>query len=247
MQPDDDSPAQKLWATSKNWLTVERLLRANSVTLSEFASNMETIPEGRLLAGSPLRQGNEQAVSAEGGADNGTEAENEGAPSEDQAEENNPGSRVKPTHISQRFSTGTWLKTLQRCSTHVEDDLIKPTTALLDMVRVQLPAERRPPSDSTCNPRTFRPQLQASRIPVNSCTPQMYKSVAIRDTRLSLELNASLWRLSWITFIFLPLTFLSGFFGMNVDLFADDPSIKWYFVAAVVLVRLSESVKRLWY
>ena len=69
----------------------------------------------------------------------------------------------------------------------------------------------------------------------------MYKSVAIRDTRLSLELNASLWRLSWITFIFLPLTFLSGFFGMNVDLFADEPSIKWYFVAAAVLVRLSES------
>lgn len=67
-------------------------------------------------------------------------------------------------------------------------------------------------------------------------TLQLYKSVAIRDTRLSLELNANLWRLSWITFIFLPLTFLSGFFGMNVDLFADEPSIKWYFVAAVVLV-----------
>jgi Mg2+ and Co2+ transporter CorA len=43
---------------------------------------------------------------------------------------------------------------------------------------------------------------------------QMYKSISIRDSRQSLELNASLWRLSWITFIFLPLTFLVGFFGM---------------------------------
>jgi hypothetical protein len=65
----------------------------------------------------------------------------------------------------------------------------------------------------------------------------MYKSVSIRDARLSLELNASLWRLSWITFIFLPLTFLVGFFGMNVDTFVKDaPSLKWYFVAAVPLM-----------
>ena len=69
---------------------------------------------------------------------------------------------------------------------------------------------------------------------------QMYKSVAIRDARQSLELNASLWRLSWITFVFLPLTFLSGFFGMNVHLFGSDPlpSIRWYFVAAVALLLL---------
>jgi hypothetical protein len=64
----------------------------------------------------------------------------------------------------------------------------------------------------------------------------MYKSVTIRDSRQSLQLNTSLWRLSWITFVFLPLTFLCGFFGMNVDLFTDDPSIKWYFVAAVPML-----------
>jgi len=56
---------------------------------------------------------------------------------------------------------------------------------------------------------------------------KLYKSVAVRDTRLSLELNSSLWRLSWPTFIFLPLTFLSGSFGMKVDVFADNPPIKW--------------------
>lgn len=64
----------------------------------------------------------------------------------------------------------------------------------------------------------------------------MYKSVSIRDSRQSLELNASLWRLSWITFIFLPLTFLVGFFGMNVSLFEQYPPVKYYFIAAVPLV-----------
>lgn len=64
--------------------------------------------------------------------------------------------------------------------------------------------------------------------PVAEMIDLVYKSVSIKDARLSLELNSSLWRLSWVTFIFLPLTFLVGFFGMNVDTFANDPSIKWY-------------------
>lgn len=66
----------------------------------------------------------------------------------------------------------------------------------------------------------------------------MYKSVSIRDALQSLELNNSLWRLSWITFIFLPLTFLVGFFGMNVDTFKQSPSLKWYFVSVVPLMML---------
>ena len=61
----------------------------------------------------------------------------------------------------------------------------------------------------------------------------MYKSVGIRDSRHSLQLGTSMWRLSWITFIFLPLTFLVGFFGMNVDTFANDPSVKWYAVGPI--------------
>lgn len=50
----------------------------------------------------------------------------------------------------------------------------------------------------------------------NSLNDLMYKSVEIRDSRHSLQLNTSMWRLSWITFIFLPLTFIGTFFGMNV-------------------------------
>ena len=64
----------------------------------------------------------------------------------------------------------------------------------------------------------------------------MYKSVQIRDSRQSLDLSASLWRLSWITFVFLPLNSVASVFGMNVDAFRHYPSIKWYFVVAVPLV-----------
>ncbi|EXJ56554.1 hypothetical protein A1O7_06898 [Cladophialophora yegresii CBS 114405] len=72
--------------------------------------------------------------------------------------------------------------------------------------------------------------------PLEHMIDLLYKSVTIRDSRQSLELNASLWRLSWITFIFLPLTFLVGAFGMNVDALQHYPSLKWYFVAAVPLM-----------
>lgn len=68
----------------------------------------------------------------------------------------------------------------------------------------------------------------------------MYKSVEIRDSHHSLRLGASMWRLSWVTFVFLPLTFICGFFGMNVDIFAGEgdnlPGVKWYFIVAVPFV-----------
>ncbi|KAI9837856.1 MAG: hypothetical protein M1819_006790 [Sarea resinae] len=84
---------------------------------------------------------------------------------------------------------------IDRIKNSVNEDLVKPTAALADL---------------------------------------MYKSVGIRDSRHSLRLGTSMWRLSWITFIFLPLTFIVGFFGMNVIPFQkDSPSIKWYFIAAV--------------
>ena len=80
--------------------------------------------------------------------------------------------------------------------------------------------------------------------PTANLADLMYKSVGIRDSRHSLQLDTSMWRLSWITFIFLPLTFTVGFFGMNVDTFGHDPSIKWYFVAAAPMMLL---VFAFWY
>jgi hypothetical protein len=79
-------------------------------------------------------------------------------------------------------------------------------------------------------------QFQESAIkPTANLSDLMYKSVGIRDARHSLQLGLSMWRLSWITFIFLPLTFVCGFFGMNVDTFEHNPSIKWWFIATVPL------------
>ncbi|KAF1916411.1 hypothetical protein BDU57DRAFT_449622 [Ampelomyces quisqualis] len=78
--------------------------------------------------------------------------------------------------------------------------------------------------------------------PTSGLSDLMYKSVGIRDSRHSLQLGLSMWRLSWITFIFLPLTFTVGFFGMNVNTFAENPPIKWWFIvscptlAAVVIL-----------
>ncbi|KAK2780954.1 hypothetical protein FQN52_001951 [Onygenales sp. PD_12] len=69
--------------------------------------------------------------------------------------------------------------------------------------------------------------------PTKTLISLLYQSVSIRDSRHSIQLGISMWRLSWITFIFLPLTFIVGFFGMNVDTFSSNPSIKWYFIASV--------------
>lgn len=84
--------------------------------------------------------------------------------------------------------------------------------------------------------RLFSEVEETLRKPVAQMVDLIYKSISIRDTRQSLELNTSLWRLSWITFIFLPLTFLSSFFGMNVSVFHADPDLKWYFIVAVPLM-----------
>jgi hypothetical protein len=80
--------------------------------------------------------------------------------------------------------------------------------------------------------------------PTSGLSDLMYKSVGIRDARHSLQLGLSMWRLSWITFIFLPLTFTVGFFGMNVDTFESNPPIKWWFVVSVPVLAL---VLILWY
>ena len=81
--------------------------------------------------------------------------------------------------------------------------------------------------------------------PTANLSDLMYKSVGIRDSRQSLQLGLSMWRLSWITFIFLPLVFVVSFFGMNVDIFGGDddslPSVAWYFLSAAILMIFGRS------
>ncbi|KAB8261316.1 ankyrin repeat-containing domain protein [Aspergillus pseudonomiae] len=54
--------------------------------------------------------------------------------------------------------------------------------------------------------------------------------VSINEAHRSTSLAASMKRLSWITFIFLPLMFTSSLLGMNVDILKDDPSWWWFLV-----------------
>ncbi len=76
--------------------------------------------------------------------------------------------------------------------------------------------------------------------PTANLSDLMYKSVGIRDSRHSLQLNLSLWRLSWITFLCLPLTLVCSFFGMNVDIFnPGDPKVRYYFASAVPMMILT--------
>ncbi|KAF3942431.1 hypothetical protein ABW19_dt0205661 [Dactylella cylindrospora] len=61
----------------------------------------------------------------------------------------------------------------------------------------------------------------------------IFNLISIDEAYRSREQNTSLKRLSWITFIFLPMLFMSSLFGMNIDLLANDPAWWWYIVWTV--------------
>ncbi|KAK7185141.1 hypothetical protein DPSP01_000745 [Paraphaeosphaeria sporulosa] len=60
--------------------------------------------------------------------------------------------------------------------------------------------------------------------------------ISIDEGYRSRAQNDSIRRLSWITFIFLPLIFAAGIFGMNVDLFSNDPSWLYYLYTSLVVM-----------
>jgi hypothetical protein len=71
----------------------------------------------------------------------------------------------------------------QRLSNIVQEDLVKPTANLADLVSYLF----------------FFPSFADNHF-------QMYKSVGFRDSRLNLQLSTSVWRLTWIATVFLPLS-----------------------------------------
>ncbi|KAK6508016.1 hypothetical protein TWF481_006436 [Arthrobotrys musiformis] len=77
----------------------------------------------------------------------------------------------------------------------------------------------------------------------------IFNLISIDEAYRSREQNTSLKRLSWITFIFLPMLFMSSLFGMNINLLADNPEWWWYLVWTVpclVLVMLFWFLYRIW-
>ncbi|KAH8145814.1 uncharacterized protein LAJ45_10137 [Morchella importuna] len=63
-----------------------------------------------------------------------------------------------------------------------------------------------------------------------------FSLVSIHEARESVKMSQSMKRLSWITFIFLPLMFVAGLFGMNVDILESNPSWKWYPISAALFM-----------
>ncbi|KAI0871177.1 hypothetical protein GGS24DRAFT_472221 [Hypoxylon argillaceum] len=59
-----------------------------------------------------------------------------------------------------------------------------------------------------------------------------FNLASILEARRSTSTNRSLKRLTWVTFVFLPLLFVSSLFGMNVDILSHDPSWWYYFPIA---------------
>lgn len=141
-------------------------------------------------------------------------------------------------------NSGHWLK-VERLL-YIHSDLIKETRTHLHELASGDPKSSEPwlgsvPDELEKLTGTWDRDIIA---PTSALSDLMYKSVGIRDARHSLQLGLSMWRLSWITFIFLPLTFTVGFFGMNVDTFAENPSIKWWFVVSCPILA---AVLILWY
>ncbi|KAF2268443.1 hypothetical protein CC78DRAFT_510193 [Lojkania enalia] len=141
-------------------------------------------------------------------------------------------------------NSSLWLK-VERVM-YIHADIIKETRAHLREMAEDDPRENEPWLASSAEElEKLITQLEEGVVkPTSNLSDLMYKSVGIRDARHSLQLGLSMWRLSWITFIFLPLTFVSGFFGMNVDTFEGNPSIKWWFISTVPLFVL---ILLLWY
>ncbi|KAK7229740.1 hypothetical protein V2G26_001910 [Clonostachys chloroleuca] len=63
--------------------------------------------------------------------------------------------------------------------------------------------------------------------------------VSINKSHKSMSIETSTKRLSWITFIFLPVMFASSLFGMNVDICKDNPDWRWYILVVGVFLMLT--------
>ncbi|MCJ1468852.1 Ankyrin-2 [Pseudocyphellaria aurata] len=66
-----------------------------------------------------------------------------------------------------------------------------------------------------------------------------FNLTSIAEAQKSTSMNRSMKRLSWITFIFLPLTFIGTLFGMNVNILQSNPSWWIYLPFAVGITILT--------
>ncbi|KAF3919394.1 hypothetical protein ABW21_db0206460 [Orbilia brochopaga] len=66
-----------------------------------------------------------------------------------------------------------------------------------------------------------------------STSDMIFNLMSVANAEAAEAYSISIGRIQWVSFIFLPLITISGFFGMNVDILANNPPFAWYFVIAV--------------
>ena len=108
------------------------------------------------------------------------------------------------------YNSSAWLKVERLCFIHLE--CVKELLIHLDDLPNNPDLTRKWLEGVAEQYERLTTMVQEDLVkPTNNLSDLMYKSVEIRDSRQSLGLSTSMWRLSWITFIFLPLTFIVGF------------------------------------
>ncbi|KAI0437057.1 ankyrin repeat-containing domain protein [Xylaria telfairii] len=86
--------------------------------------------------------------------------------------------------------------------------------------------------------RTLRTLLERSQ----NIIQLEFNLASILEARRSTSTNRSLKRLTWVTFVFLPLLFVASLFGMNVDILSNNPGWYWYFPVAGGFILLTFGV-----
>ncbi|KAF4479744.1 hypothetical protein CGGC5_v012687 [Colletotrichum fructicola Nara gc5] len=85
-------------------------------------------------------------------------------------------------------------------------------------------------------------ELKALKEMSQSLIQLEFNLTSIAEAQLSRSNNMSMKRLSWITFIFLPLMFVASVFGMNIDALASNPHWHWPVIIAIPTALVAFSV-----
>jgi hypothetical protein len=74
---------------------------------------------------------------------------------------------------------------------------------------------------------------------VDRLTSYVLAAISMEDSRRGLNENRNLARLTWLASIFIPMSFVTGFFSMQPDISSLKITYGWYFAAAVPLTVLT--------
>ncbi|KAG4291648.1 hypothetical protein FPRO06_13869 [Fusarium proliferatum] len=90
-----------------------------------------------------------------------------------------------------------------------------------------------------CLPHNEGKGKQLALDAVTRLESREFTRVSMIEARRSTAIATSMRRLTWMTFIFLPLMFASSLFGMNVNVLKDNPDWKWYILVVGATVILT--------